>query len=104
MRAITVRPGQEGSLRVADVPEPSPEAGAVLVEGLALGVCGTDREIAAGEYGGPAPRARRRTRGADEPRCRRRPDTEALLDGLDRSKRSTGRSGIAGACPRPSLQ
>jgi glucose 1-dehydrogenase len=51
MRAITVRPGQEGSLRVAEVPEPPPEAGAVLVQGIALGVCGTDREIAAGEYG-----------------------------------------------------
>jgi glucose 1-dehydrogenase len=51
MRAITVRPGQAGSLRVAEVPEPPAEAGAVLVQGLALGVCGTDREIAAGEYG-----------------------------------------------------
>jgi glucose 1-dehydrogenase len=51
MRAITVRPGQEGSLRVADVAEPPPEAGAVLVQGIALGVCGTDREIASGEYG-----------------------------------------------------
>jgi len=51
MRAITVRPGQEGSLRVAEVPEPPAEMGAVLVQGLALGVCGTDREIAAGEYG-----------------------------------------------------
>jgi threonine dehydrogenase-like Zn-dependent dehydrogenase len=51
MRAITVRPGQERSLRVAEVAEPPAEAGAVLVQGLALGVCGTDREIVAGEYG-----------------------------------------------------
>ena len=51
MRPITVRPGQEGSLRVTQVPEPPPEAGAVLVQGLALGICGTDREIAVGEYG-----------------------------------------------------
>jgi glucose 1-dehydrogenase len=51
MRAIVVTPGEAGSLRVADVPEPPAEAGAVLVQGLALGVCGTDREIANGEYG-----------------------------------------------------
>ncbi len=51
MRAITVRPGHEGSLAVREVPEPPATAGAVLVEGLALGVCGTDREIAAGKYG-----------------------------------------------------
>ncbi len=51
MRALTVQPGQSESLRVEDVPEPPPEAGAVLVQALALGICGTDREIAAGEYG-----------------------------------------------------
>jgi threonine dehydrogenase-like Zn-dependent dehydrogenase len=33
------------------MPEPTPGAGDLLVEGLALGVCGTDREIADGEYG-----------------------------------------------------
>ena len=49
MRALTVEPGRAGSLRVEDVPEP--EGGAVLVQALALGICGTDREIAAGEYG-----------------------------------------------------
>jgi threonine dehydrogenase-like Zn-dependent dehydrogenase len=51
MRALTVRPGQPGSARVEDVPEPPEEAGAVLVEALALGICGTDREIAAGAFG-----------------------------------------------------
>jgi threonine dehydrogenase-like Zn-dependent dehydrogenase len=51
MKAITVTPGQAGSARVEEVPEPAPEQGSVLVEGLALGVCGTDLEIAAGEYG-----------------------------------------------------
>ena len=59
MRAITVQPGQTGSLRVQDVPEPAPGDGAVLVQGVALGVCGTDREIAAGEYGW-APEGRER--------------------------------------------
>ncbi|MEA2132145.1 MAG: glucose 1-dehydrogenase, partial [Solirubrobacteraceae bacterium] len=42
MRAITVIPGQAGSARLDDVPEPSADAGAVLVDGLALGICGTD--------------------------------------------------------------
>jgi threonine dehydrogenase-like Zn-dependent dehydrogenase len=51
MRALTVQPGRAGSARVEDVPEPPPEAGAVLVEAVALGICGTDREIARGEYG-----------------------------------------------------
>jgi threonine dehydrogenase-like Zn-dependent dehydrogenase len=59
MRALTVVPGRPGSLEVGDVPEPGQEAGAVRVDGLAVGVCGTDREIAAGEYGSPAPGAER---------------------------------------------
>ena len=59
MRALTVQPRQAGSVRVEDVPEPAAEAGSVLVEALALGICGTDREIAAGEYGW-APQGRER--------------------------------------------
>jgi glucose 1-dehydrogenase len=59
MRALTVEPGRAGSLQVGDVPEPDPDAGALLVEGLALGVCGTDKEIARGEYGW-APTGRQR--------------------------------------------
>jgi len=55
MRALTVLPGVAGSARVDDVPEPAPADGAVLVQGLALGVCGTDREIAAGLYGWAPP-------------------------------------------------
>ena len=51
MRAITVVPGSEGSARLDDVPEPGPEMGSVLVEALAVGVCGTDVEIASGLYG-----------------------------------------------------
>ncbi|OEJ49474.1 glucose 1-dehydrogenase [Streptomyces agglomeratus] len=51
MRALTVRPGEKDSLEVRDVPEPVPASGELLVEGLAVGVCGTDREIVRGEYG-----------------------------------------------------
>ena len=51
MRALTVVPMTSGSLAVTDVPDPEPREGDLLVEGVALGICGTDREIAAGEYG-----------------------------------------------------
>ena len=51
MRGLTVRPGVAGSARVEEVAAPRPEDGAVLVDTLAVGVCGTDLEIAAGEYG-----------------------------------------------------
>ena len=55
MRAITVVPGQPGSARLEEVPEPPPSGGAILVQALALGVCGTDHEIVEGGYGEPPP-------------------------------------------------
>ena len=60
MRALTVAPGIAFSARVDDVPEPLHSDGAVLVRTLALGVCGTDREIASGAYGWAPPGAKRR--------------------------------------------
>src|SRR5687768_2006942 len=51
MRALTVIPLQAGSAAVVDVPEPEPGPGELLVDGIALGVCGTDREIMDGDYG-----------------------------------------------------
>jgi glucose 1-dehydrogenase len=59
MRALTVVPRQAGSLAVADMPEPVVGDGELLVEGIALGVCGTDREIAGGHYGWAPPGADR---------------------------------------------
>ncbi|MGH2947053.1 MAG: glucose 1-dehydrogenase [Solirubrobacteraceae bacterium] len=55
MRALTVVPLQAGSAAVTDVPDPEPRPGELLVDGIALGVCGTDREIMAGEYGWAPP-------------------------------------------------
>jgi threonine dehydrogenase-like Zn-dependent dehydrogenase len=55
MRAITVKPGVANSGRLDEVPEPAPEDGAILVKALALGVCGTDREILAADYGEAQP-------------------------------------------------
>jgi threonine dehydrogenase-like Zn-dependent dehydrogenase len=51
MKALTVVPGAAGSAAVVEVPEPDPAEGAILARTLALGVCGTDVEIVAGEYG-----------------------------------------------------
>jgi 2-desacetyl-2-hydroxyethyl bacteriochlorophyllide A dehydrogenase len=59
MKAITVHPRTPGSVRLDDVPEPAREEGEVLVQTLAVGVCGTDREIIEGVYG-EAPRGRER--------------------------------------------
>ena len=53
MKAITVEPGKPGTARVEDVPEPDVRDGSVLVEAVAVGVCGTDVEIAEGKYGWP---------------------------------------------------
>ena len=51
MQALTVTPGTKDSLQLREVPDPQPGEGSVLVESLAVGLCGTDREIVAGEYG-----------------------------------------------------
>ncbi len=55
MRAITLQPGVPNSARLDEVPEPPADEGSILVRTLALGVCGTDREIIAAEYGEAPP-------------------------------------------------
>jgi threonine dehydrogenase-like Zn-dependent dehydrogenase len=59
MRAMTVVPKVPDSAAVSEVDEPAPADGSVLVEGLLAGICGTDREIAAGEFGSGRPGADR---------------------------------------------
>ena len=59
MRAITLLPGTPDSARLEEVPDPGPEEGSVLVDGVALGICGTDNEIVGGEYGEAPPGAER---------------------------------------------
>ena len=51
MRALTLVPGRAGSACLREVAEPDSEDGEVLVEVEAVGVCGTDREMLAGNYG-----------------------------------------------------
>src|SRR4051794_6724282 len=55
MRALTVIPLKQGSAEVTEMPEPEPRDGELLVDGVALGVCGTDIEIVSGEYGWAPP-------------------------------------------------
>jgi threonine dehydrogenase-like Zn-dependent dehydrogenase len=52
---VTVIPGRAGSAKLDDVPEPGAGLGPVVVEALAVGVCGTDVEIAGGHYGWAPP-------------------------------------------------
>jgi threonine dehydrogenase-like Zn-dependent dehydrogenase len=59
VRALTVIPLEPGSAAVVDMPDPEPGPGDLLVDGVALGVCGTDREIIGGEYGWAPPGSER---------------------------------------------
>jgi threonine dehydrogenase-like Zn-dependent dehydrogenase len=51
MRALVVEAGQAHSTKVADLSEPKPRDGEVLIRPLEVGVCGTDREISEGLFG-----------------------------------------------------
>lgn len=55
MRALTVIPGKKDSLLLREVAEPAPGQGPVLVETLAVGLCGTDMEIVEAQYGQAPP-------------------------------------------------
>lgn len=51
MKAITVEPGVARSVRLDEWPEPRADEHDLLVQAVALGVCGTDREIIDAAYG-----------------------------------------------------
>jgi len=51
MRALTVEPGRPNSIQLEEIAPPPQSDGDVLVRALALGICGTDREIVSGAYG-----------------------------------------------------
>ena len=59
MRALTIEPGVSGSLRLDEIETPRAGPDQLLVRAVALGVCGTDREIVDGEYGTAPPGAPR---------------------------------------------
>src|ERR687898_82512 len=51
MQALVTTPGEPGSTRTEPVADPERRPGGVLIRTLEVGVCGTDREIDAGEDG-----------------------------------------------------
>jgi threonine dehydrogenase-like Zn-dependent dehydrogenase len=55
MRALIVRPGASNSLALTEWCEPQAAEGQLLIEGLAVGLCGTDTEIIGGGYGQAPP-------------------------------------------------
>src|SRR5581483_3068192 len=59
MRALTVEPGRANSIDLEDVPAPPASDGDLVVRAVALGICGTDREIISGKYGWAPPGGRR---------------------------------------------
>lgn len=59
MKALTVVPLQKGTAELSDVDDPPTSDGPVLVETMAVGICGTDVEILSGAYGWAPPGRRR---------------------------------------------
>ncbi len=55
MKALTVIPLKAGSAELSEVADPPESDGPVLVETLAVGICGTDLDIVSGSYGWPPP-------------------------------------------------
>jgi threonine dehydrogenase-like Zn-dependent dehydrogenase len=59
MKAVALIPRRPDSLFLGELPVPSiddvPDGRGVLVKVLRVGLCGTDREMQAGEYGAPPP-------------------------------------------------
>ena len=55
MKAITIIPGKANSAAVQEVAEPPSSDGSVLVRARQLGICGTDFELIAADYGWAPP-------------------------------------------------
>jgi threonine dehydrogenase-like Zn-dependent dehydrogenase len=82
MRALTVIPEKANSLELSDVPEPEAHEGDVLVDVVAVGICGTDAEIMAGEYGEAPPGHDRLVLGHESlGRVREAPSGSGLAEG-----------------------
>jgi len=82
MRAITTQPGLADSARLEDIPEPADDPTMLLVDALAIGVCGTDLEILSGAYGQPPPGRQRMVLGHENlGRVRRAPEGSGFSAG-----------------------
>jgi len=53
--ALCVEPLKADSARIEDIADPAPQPNELLVEGMLVGVCGTDVEIVRGAYGWAPP-------------------------------------------------
>jgi threonine dehydrogenase-like Zn-dependent dehydrogenase len=82
VHALTVIPGKRGSVQLAELPDPTPHQGELLVQGLAVGICGTDREIIAGDLGQAPPGRDRLVLGHESlGRVRTAPDGSGFVPG-----------------------
>lgn len=82
MRALTLLPETPHSLSLQDVPDPEPGDGELLVDALAVGVCGTDREMIEGGYGEAPPGAERLVIGHESlGRVRSAPQDSGFAEG-----------------------
>ena len=92
MKAITVEPLKPDTAHLEDIPEPDARGGSVLVQAIAVGVCGTDVEIVEGKYGWAPPGKRRLVLGH-----------ESLGRVIDPGQSATLREGdlVAGIVRRP---
>ncbi|GAA3364779.1 glucose 1-dehydrogenase [Saccharopolyspora gregorii] len=55
MKAATVVPGEPDSVAVSELPEPTPGPGELLVDGLLVGSCATDHDVAHASHGALPP-------------------------------------------------
>jgi len=53
MQGLVTTPGRARTTTVAELPDPQPRDGELLLRTLEVGVCGTDREISDGAFGVP---------------------------------------------------
>jgi threonine dehydrogenase-like Zn-dependent dehydrogenase len=58
MKALTVETLVRNSAKLIDVPEPPIQEGSIVLEMVAIGICGTDIDIINGDYGWPVPGSR----------------------------------------------
>ena len=75
------RAKEAGDRREEDIPEPDARDGSVLVEAIAVGVCGTDVEIVDGKYGWAPPGKTRLVLGPRIARPRHRSGPRGLKKG-----------------------
>lgn len=60
IQALTIIPFKDDSAELTELPEPKRLPGEILVEGIAIGICGTDRDLASGVYGWAVPDGKQR--------------------------------------------